>query len=67
MSILALATTLLPLILRITDLIKAGVEITQVIQGDPGTDAETKAQIAEYNTRLDAALLAVQNARLPVA
>ena len=62
---LAFATALLPLLLQIPQLVKAGAEITSIIKSDPQTPEAIKAKIAEYNARLDEALEAVKNARLP--
>ena len=64
MSAIALATALLPFILRIPDLLKVGSEIAAIIKSDPGTPEEVKAKIAEYNKRLDDALKLVAEARL---
>lgn len=62
---LALATALLPLILRIPDLIKVGFEVTSILKSDPGTTEEVKVKLTEYDKRLGEALEAVRSARLP--
>lgn len=67
MNLVGLLTSLLPLILRIPDLIKSGSEVVAILRAAPGTPEEIRAQLDDYNRRLDEALEAVKNARLPVS